>query len=59
MSSKSTKWSLEVINSFIQEENMLRLLKEEQNSVGQVNWENIAINLNKVFLSNKSSKQCR
>lgn len=38
---------------------MLRLLKEEQNSVGQVNWENIAINLNKVFLSNKSSKQCR
>lgn len=43
----------------IQEENLLRTLKEEQNDKNQVNWETISELISEKFKTLKTPKQCR
>ncbi len=43
----------------IQEENLLRTLKEQQNEKKQVNWETISEFISEKFKTLKTPKQCR
>ena len=59
MPKKSLNWSPEVLQNFIQEEELLIQLKEKQTAIDKKNWKIIANIINQKFLTMKTAKQCR
>ena len=59
MRRKTQNWSEQVPSYSIQEQNMLRQLKENQNLLKITNWQIIAEAINQKFGKQKTSKQCR